>query len=195
MSVKRNLLFHLEMREIRKLFFFQTKTEIFKFLPWKRWSPQPHCCMSPAESLLCFAEQPQGWGDPLFSLCAPANPSGTRLCAKLLGKLLVAVLLPTYFQKLRDVRFPHSANMCGNSLTVLAIRDLVFRLKRPWCLMEAVYIAELSCLFSILQIHAVFSSPWLPLGAAVWDGVCVPEANLHYTRDEKAFKTELNFPS
>lgn len=50
--------------------------------------------MSPAESVLCFAEQLQGWGDPEFPLCAPANPPGTGLCDMLTAKLLVAVLLP-----------------------------------------------------------------------------------------------------
>lgn len=57
--------------------------------------------MSPAESLLCFAEQPQGWGDPLFPLCAPANPPGTGLCAALAAKLLVAVLLPACFLEIK----------------------------------------------------------------------------------------------
>lgn len=51
--------------------------------------------MFPAESLLCLAEQPQGWG----TLCpsVPLQPPGAGLCAMLTAKLLLLVLLPAWF--------------------------------------------------------------------------------------------------
>lgn len=94
----------------------------------------------------------------VFPLCVPADPPGTGLCPMLTTNLLLSVLLPAWCLKLRNVKFPHSANTCGKSLIVLAIRELALGLEALWCLMEAIYFAALSCLFPILQLHTAFPS-------------------------------------
>lgn len=111
--------------------------------------------MFPAESLL-FDRATSGWVC-IPPLC-PADPPGTGLCDVLTTKFLLSVLLPAWFLKLRNVRFPHSANTCGTSFIVLAVRELVLGLEALWCLMEAIYFAALSFLFPILQLHTAFPS-------------------------------------
>lgn len=74
------------------------------------------------------------------------------------------------------MKFPCSANVHGNSLTVLAIREPVFGLEAPRCLMEAVYIAALS-LFSDLVYGSMLL--FLPHGC-LWELQC--EVSCTYLR-------------